>query len=32
MQRLNYLVEGELRDVKQVVQEFLQSKGLAPAS
>jgi osmoprotectant transport system substrate-binding protein len=29
MQHLNYLVEGELRDVKEVVREFLQSKGLA---
>ena len=29
MQRLNYQVEGELRDVKVVVQEFLRSKGLA---
>ncbi len=29
MQRLNYLVEGELRDVKEVVREFLQSKGMA---
>jgi osmoprotectant transport system substrate-binding protein len=28
MQQMNYLVEGELRDVKEVVQEFLQSKGL----
>lgn len=28
MRRLNYLVEGELRDVKEVVREFLQSKGL----
>ncbi len=28
MQRMNYLVEGEFRDVKEVVQEFLQSKGL----
>lgn len=28
MRRLNYLVEGELRDVKDVVREFLQSKGL----
>jgi osmoprotectant transport system substrate-binding protein len=28
MQRLNYLVEGELRDVKEVVHEFLQTKGL----
>ncbi|HEY9910225.1 MAG TPA: glycine betaine ABC transporter substrate-binding protein [Thermosynechococcaceae cyanobacterium] len=28
MQRLNYLVEGELRDVKEVVREFLRSKGL----
>ncbi|MGA7932305.1 MAG: glycine betaine ABC transporter substrate-binding protein [Kovacikia sp.] len=28
MQHLNYLVEGEFRDVKQVVHEFLQSKKL----
>ena len=28
MQRLNYLVEGELRDVKDVVREFRVSKGL----
>ena len=28
MQRLNYLVEGELRDVKEVVREFLRAKGL----
>lgn len=28
MQRMNYLVEGEFRDVKEVVGEFLQSKGL----
>ncbi len=28
MRRLNYLVEGELRDVKDVVQEFRKSKGL----
>ncbi len=28
MRRLNYLVEGELRDVKDVVREFRQSKGL----
>jgi osmoprotectant transport system substrate-binding protein len=28
MQRLNDLVEGELRDVKDVVREFLTSKGL----
>jgi osmoprotectant transport system substrate-binding protein len=28
MQRLNYLVEGELRDIKQVVLEFRRSKGL----
>lgn len=26
MQRMNYEVEGELRDVKEVVQEFLQAK------
>jgi osmoprotectant transport system substrate-binding protein len=28
MQHLNYLVEGEFRDIKEVVHEFLQSKGL----
>ncbi|MFQ4144700.1 glycine betaine ABC transporter substrate-binding protein [Chlorogloeopsis sp. ULAP02] len=28
MQRLNYLVEGELRDIKEVVLEFRKSKGL----
>ncbi|MCL1472524.1 glycine betaine ABC transporter substrate-binding protein [Argonema antarcticum] len=28
MRRLNYLVEGELRDVKEVVREFLELKGL----
>ncbi|MBN4002150.1 glycine betaine ABC transporter substrate-binding protein [Nostoc sp. LPT] len=28
MRRLNYLVEGELRDVKDVVQEFRKLKGL----
>jgi osmoprotectant transport system substrate-binding protein len=28
MRRLNYQVEGELRDIKEVVREFLQSKGL----
>ena len=28
MRRLNYLVEGELRDIKEVVREFRQSKGL----
>lgn len=28
MQRMNYLVEGELQDVKEVVREFLRSKGL----
>ncbi|UBF24478.1 ABC transporter substrate-binding protein [Kovacikia minuta CCNUW1] len=28
MQHMNYLVEGELRDVKDVVREFMQSKGL----
>ena len=27
MRQLNYLVEGELRDVKDVVQEFRKSKG-----
>jgi osmoprotectant transport system substrate-binding protein len=29
MQRLNNLVEGELKDVKEVVRQFLQSKHLA---
>ena len=29
MRKLNYSVEGELRDVKEVVREFRQSKGLA---
>ena len=29
MRHLNYLVEGELGDVKEVVREFRQSKGLA---
>jgi osmoprotectant transport system substrate-binding protein len=28
MRQLNYLVEGELRDIKEVVQEFRKSKGL----
>lgn len=28
MQRMNYLVEGELRDVKEVARQFLQAKGL----
>jgi len=28
MRRLNYQVEGELRDIKEVVREFLQSKEL----
>jgi osmoprotectant transport system substrate-binding protein len=28
MQQLNYLVEGELRDIKDVVREFLKLKGL----
>lgn len=28
MRKLNYAVDGEHRDVKQVVQEFLQRKGL----
>jgi osmoprotectant transport system substrate-binding protein len=32
MQQLNYQVEGELRDVKAVVREFLQDKGLAPVT
>ncbi len=29
MRKLNYLVEGELRNVKEVVKEFRKSKGLA---
>ena len=29
MRKLNYSVEGELRDVKEVVREFRESKGLA---
>ncbi|MCV3216989.1 ABC transporter substrate-binding protein [Plectonema radiosum NIES-515] len=29
MRRLNYLVEGELQDIKDVVREFRKSKGLA---
>ncbi|MBE9209937.1 ABC transporter substrate-binding protein [Nostoc sp. LEGE 06077] len=29
MRQLNYLVEGELRDIKEVVREFRKSKGLA---
>lgn len=28
MQRLNYAVDGQHRDIKEVVQEFLQKKGL----
>ncbi len=28
MQQLNYLVEGELRDIKEVVSEFRKAKGL----
>jgi osmoprotectant transport system substrate-binding protein len=28
MRQLNYLVEGELRDIKDVVREFRQAKGL----
>ncbi len=32
MRRLNYLVEGELRDVKDVVREFRASKGLVKDS
>jgi len=30
MQRLNYAVDGQHRDVKEVVREFLRAKGLAP--
>jgi osmoprotectant transport system substrate-binding protein len=29
MRQLNYLVEGELRDIKEVVSEFRKAKGLA---
>ena len=29
MRQLNYLVEGELQDIKDVVRQFRQSKGLA---
>lgn len=32
MRRLNYQVEGELRDIKEVVREFLQLKGLGKLS
>jgi osmoprotectant transport system substrate-binding protein len=28
MRQLNYLVEGELRDIKDVVREFRKAKGL----
>jgi glycine betaine/choline ABC-type transport system substrate-binding protein len=28
MRRLNFLVDGERRDLKEVVREFLDSKGL----
>ncbi|HSC77469.1 MAG TPA: glycine betaine ABC transporter substrate-binding protein, partial [Candidatus Acidoferrales bacterium] len=30
MRRLNYAVDGEHRDAKDVVREFLQEKGLTP--
>jgi glycine betaine/choline ABC-type transport system substrate-binding protein len=30
MQRLNYAVDGQHRDAKEVVHEFLKSKGLLP--
>ena len=30
MQRLNYAVDGQRRDAKEVVHEFLRSKGLVP--
>jgi osmoprotectant transport system substrate-binding protein len=30
MQQLNYSVDGQHRDVKEVVREFLQGKGLVP--
>jgi osmoprotectant transport system substrate-binding protein len=29
MQQLNYLVEGELKDIKEVVRDFRKAKGLA---
>ncbi|BCL33874.1 glycine betaine ABC transporter substrate-binding protein [Nostoc sp. MS1] len=32
MRQLNYLVEGELQDIKEVVREFRKSKGLLKAS
>jgi glycine betaine/choline ABC-type transport system substrate-binding protein len=28
MQQLNYAVDGQHRDIKEVVREFLQRKGL----
>jgi glycine betaine/choline ABC-type transport system substrate-binding protein len=30
MQRLNYALDGEHRDAKDVAREFLRSKGLIP--
>jgi glycine betaine/choline ABC-type transport system substrate-binding protein len=30
MRRLNYAVDGQHRDVKEVARDFLHSKGLAP--
>jgi glycine betaine/choline ABC-type transport system substrate-binding protein len=30
MQQLNYAVDGQHRDVKEVVHYFLQAKGLVP--
>jgi osmoprotectant transport system substrate-binding protein len=30
MRQLNYSVDGQHRDVKQVVREFLRGKGLIP--
>jgi len=30
MRQLNYAVDGQRRDVKDVVREFLQQKGLLP--
>ncbi len=32
MRQLNSLVEGELRDVKELVSEFSKAKGLAESS
>ena len=32
MQQLNYALDGQHRDVKDVAHEFLRSKGLIPVS